>query len=166
MRRLRKWIEVVSKEIKKSAQELGKGGSKSYDIKGLWQRGRDLSVLSAANSQGELGQPPELRPNDHISRICPLSEVPRGGAPSLSKQEMFKDQPVEALRDLSKPLESVKAQEKKYGDRLSPHSNFYHRHIMVLQIQLTTRPSQTRRSFSCNVARSFGRGTFTARNIV
>ena len=92
-----------------------------------------------------------------------------GGAPSLSKQQMFKDQPVEALRDPSKLLESVRAQEKKYGDRLSPHSNFYRRHIMVqkfLQIQLTTGPSQTRRSFSCNVARSFGRGTFTARNIV
>ena len=74
------------------------------------------------------------------------------------------------LDDLNKLLESVKAQEKKYGgNRLSPHSNYYRRHLMVqqfLRAQLTTGPSQTRRDFPRSFARSFGRGTFTARNIV
>ena len=35
-----------------------------------------------------------------------------------------------------------------------------------LQAQLTIGPSQTRRDLSRNVAQSFGRGIFTARNIV
>lgn len=60
-------------------------------------------------------------------------------------------------------------QEKKYEDRLSPHSNFYCRHVMVqqiLQIQLKTKPSPTRRQLALNIARSFGRGHATGRNIV
>ena len=77
---------------------------------------------------------------------------------------------MSALNDLTKLLESVKAQEKKYGgNRLSPLSNYYCRHLMVqqfLQAQLTIGPSQTRRDLSRNVAQSFGRGTVIARNIV
>ncbi len=159
------------KRQKKSARELEKECSKSYDIRALWQRIQKLGILSAANSPGGLGPLSELLPNDHISPACPLSDISRGSASSFSKQQIFKNQQIEALKDLTKLLESIRAKEKKYRDRFSPYSNYYRRHIMVqqfFQAQLTTGPSQTGRSFSCNVARSFGKGTgtFTARNIV
>ena len=63
----------------------------------------------------------------------------------------------------------VAEQEKKYKNKLSPHSNYYQRHVMVqqfFQTQLKTQPSQTRRDLSMTIARGFGRGQTTARNIV
>ncbi len=158
------------KRERKSARELEKEGSKSYNIKALWQRSRELGILSAANSHDGLGQSPKSLPIDPGLPASSLSDVPRGGGSILSKHEISKNQRVSAFNDLTKLLESVKAQEKKYGgNRLSPHSNYYRRHLMVqqfLQAQLTIGPSQTRRDLSRNVAQSFGRGTFTARNIV
>ena len=72
---------------------------------------------------------------------------------------------MEALKDVTRLLTLVTEQEKKYGDRLSPYSNFYRRHLMVqqfLQTQLTSQPSQTRRDLSLTVSRAFGRGHHTA----
>ena len=56
-----------------------------------------------------------------------------------------------ALDDLNRLLKLVIEQEKKYGTRLSPHSNYYRRHVMVqqfLQSQLSSQPSPTRRILS------------------
>lgn len=63
----------------------------------------------------------------------------------------------------------VTEQDQKYGTRLSPHSRFYRRHIMVeqfLQSQLSPQPNPRRQTLSLNVARAFGRGRSTASNIV
>lgn len=87
------------------AQELEKEGSKLYNIRALWQRSQDLGISFAANSQGGLGQPSKSLPNDNVLSTCPLSDVPRGGIPSLSKRQIFTNQQVEALRDLTKLLE-------------------------------------------------------------
>lgn len=77
---------------------------------------------------------------------------------------------MSALNDLAKLLESVKALEKKYGgNKLSPHSNYYCQHLMVqqfFQAQLTSGSSQIRCNLPCNMACLFGRGIFTAQNIV
>lgn len=76
---------------------------------------------------------------------------------------------MEALKDITRLLTLVTEQEKKYEDRLSPHSNFYRRHLMVqqfLQTQLTSQPSQTRRDLSLTVSRAFGRGHHTAQSVV
>lgn len=76
---------------------------------------------------------------------------------------------MEALKDLTRLINLVTEQEKKYKSRLSPHSNYYQRHVMVqqfVQTQLKTQPSQTRRDLSMTIARGFGRGQTTARNIV
>ena len=114
------------KRERKSARELEKEGSKSYNIKALWQRSRELGILSAANSHDGLGQSPKSLPIDPELPASSLSDVPRGGGSILSKHEISKNQRVLALNNLTKLLESVKAQEKKYGgNRLSPHSNYY-----------------------------------------
>lgn len=92
-----------------------------------------------------------------------------GCTPPKSKREVEKEQSINALQNLTRLLELVREQEKKYEERLSPHSNFYRRHVMVqqfLQIQLKNWPSSTQRSLSLIVAESFGRGHNTARNIV
>ena len=70
---------------------------------------------------------------------------------------------------MTRHVELVTEQENKYKERLSPHSNFYRRHVIVqqfLQIQLRTQPSQTRRNLALSIACSFGRNHTTARNIV
>ncbi len=154
----------------RSARKLEKEASKTYNIQALWQRSRDLGMISAVKSQDGLDQAPEsLLNNGAISAAHSLSEIPLGGSPSLSKQEIHKQQQIEALEDLTRLLKLVTEQEKKYEDRLSPHSNFYRRHLMVqqfLQTQLKTQPSQRRRVLALNVARAFGRSNPTARNIV
>ena len=133
----------------------------------LWKRGSDLGLISSANSQERLGQLPELQPNNSVSSL--LSEIPRGGTSLLSKKDIHKSQQIKALDDLNRLLKLVTEQEKKYGTRLSPHSNYYRRHVMVqqfLQSQLNSQPSPTRRTLSLNVAQAFGRSSPTARLIV
>lgn len=158
-----------SKRQRKSARELEEQATKTYDNRALLQRNRNLGMISPANSQVRLGQPPEPQPDDSISSPSPLSKIARGGISLLSNQETLKSQRTEALKDLNKLLKLVTEQDKKYDTRLSPHSDFYCRHIMVqqfLQSQLTPQPSQRRRTLSLNVARAFGRSNPTARNIV
>ena len=62
---------------------------------------------------------------------------------------------------MTRLLEFVTVQEEKYEERLSPHSNFYCRYIMVqqfLQIQLRYNSGATHYNFSINIARLFGKG--------
>ena len=159
-----------SKRQRKSARELEKEATKSYDIRALWQRNHDPGMISPSSQVG-LGQPPESQPNNGVSSPSSLSNITRGGASLLSNQETLKIQRTETLKELNKLLKLVTEQDKKYGTRLSPHSNFYRRHIMVqqfLQSQLTPQPNPRRQTLSLDVARAFGRGRgrATARNIV
>ena len=121
------------KRQRKSARELEKQASKTYDIRALWQRNLDLGMISFADSQGGLVQVPESQPNNSESSPSSVSKIPRGGTSLLSTQQTLKIQRTEALKDLNKLLKLVTEQEKKYGTRLSPHSNYYRRHIMVQQ---------------------------------
>lgn len=138
-----------------AAEELAKEASKSYNIEALWQRSRDLGMVSSASTQEER----------HVSS---LANVPRGSRPPcLKRRQIRKNQQIEALRDLKELLQSVKKQEKKYGDRLSPLSNYYRRHQMVqqfLQAQLKTANGK-RTAISEEIAQGFDRGQPTARNI-
>ena len=115
----------------KSARELREEASKTYNIQALWQRSQDLSMISQANSQVELEQPRELQPNDGTSSIPFLSQIPRRCLPPLSKKQLCKNNRMEALKDLTRLLELVTEQENKYEGRLSPHSNFYQRHVII-----------------------------------
>lgn len=132
----------TSKRQRKSAKESAKQASESYNIMALWQRSKDSD----------------------------LSEIPRGRPLPLTAPQVFIKKRVEALRDLDRLLENVTEQEKKYGDRLAPQSNYYRRHTMVqnfLQYQIKTQQNPvTRFESSLHVANSFKRGRSTARNIV
>ncbi len=64
------------KRERKSARELEKEGSKSYDIRALWQKSRELGILSAANSHDGLGQLSESLPIDPELPVSSLSDVP------------------------------------------------------------------------------------------
>ena len=101
--------------------------------------------------------------------MYPLSQVPPGGSTPQPDQLSFKEERVLALQEITRLLEFVTEQEKKYEDKLSLHSNFYRRHVMFqqfLQIQLKTKPSPTWKELSLNIARFFDRGHNTGRNIV
>ena len=84
-----------------------------------------------ANSQVRPDKSSQLLPIDSVSSAFPLSDILRGGPPPVSKQETYRIQQVEVSKDLNRLLELVTEQDKKYGGRLSPHSNFYRRHLMV-----------------------------------
>ena len=77
---------LSKKRQKKSAWELKKNGSKSYNIRALLQQSQDLGILSFANSPDGLDCPSELLPNDHSSSALRLSDVLRRGASSYSRQ--------------------------------------------------------------------------------
>lgn len=103
---------------------MEKEATKSYDIRALWQRNRDLGMIFPSSQVG-LGQPPELQPNNGVSSLSSLSNIIRDSASLLSNQKTLKIQQTEALKDLNKLLKLVTGQDKKYNTRLSPHSNFY-----------------------------------------
>ena len=88
-------------------------------------------MISQVSKQGGLEQPTELQPNDSVSSISSLAKIPRGCSPLLSKEQIYRNQIVETLEDLTRLLRLVAEQEKKCKYRLSPHSNFYDRHPMV-----------------------------------
>lgn len=95
----------------KSAQELRKEASQTYNTQALWQQSKYLGMISQANSPVELEQPTELQPNASISSFLRLSQVSRGCLPPLSKQQHSKNDRIEALRDLTRLLELVTEQE-------------------------------------------------------
>lgn len=99
----------------------------------------------------------------------PLSQIPRGCISPHPDQLSLREERILALKEITRLLELLTEQEKKYKDRFSPHSNFYCQHIMVqqfIQIQLKTEPSPTKKKTSLNIARSFGRKYGVGRNIV
>lgn len=122
-------------------KDLEKEASKTYNIKALWQPNQDLGLISRENTQPGLASNPESGPSHEISSLSPLSQVPLGCAPLLSSQQIDREQRIIALKEMTRLVELVTEQGMKYKERLSPHNNFYRRHIMVqqfLQIQLRT----------------------------
>ena len=140
-----------------------------YNIMALWRRNQDLGLIPEVNTQPGLAKDSQSGPSCEINLLYPLSQVPSGFALPQSSQQMEREKRTVALKNMTRLVELVTKQENKYKKRLSPHSNFYRRHVMVqqfLQIQLRTQPSQTRRNLALSIARSFGRNYTTARNIV
>ena len=112
------------KKKRKFARELEKEAFNTYNIRALWKRSSDLGLISSANSQERLGQLPELQPNNSVSSIVLLLEIPRGGTSILSKQNTLRSQQIKVLDDLNRLLKLVIEQEKKYGTKLLPHTNY------------------------------------------
>lgn len=80
----------------------------------LWQQSKDLGLNSSASTSTFKSTPDSS-----------LTEILRGGQHFLTGREMFFKQHVKALQDLDRLLEHVTEQEKKYGERLAPQSNYY-----------------------------------------
>ena len=108
----------------KSARDLEKEVSRIYDIQALWHRNRDLGMISNANSQVGLEKSTELQSNNSVYFIPSLFSILCGYSPPFIKQQIHKNQQVEALKELTKLLKLITKQEKEYRDRLSPYSNF------------------------------------------
>lgn len=124
------------------------------------------SLGLTTNAQGGLGQLTESLPN---GIVCPLFQIPRGTSLFLSKQQIYREKQIEALKELTKLMELVTEQEKKYGDRLSLYSHFHCRPLLIqqfFQTQLKNQPSQFRRDLSLTVLHAFGRDHHIARSIV
>lgn len=68
--------------------------------------------------------------------MYPLFQVPPEGSTPQSNQLSFKEERVLALQEITRLLELVMVQEKKYENRLLPYSNFYYQYIMVQQFFL------------------------------
>ena len=109
----------------KSAQGLEKEVSKMYNIQAPWQRSRDLGITSRVNSPVGLDQSRELLPINSESSTLSLSQILCDCSPPLLQQQIKRNQPVDALKDLTRLLNLVTEQEKKYQYKLFPHNNFY-----------------------------------------
>ena len=72
----------------KSARDLEKEASKTYNIQVLWQQSRDLGITSRVNSLVGLEQSRELPPNNSESFTLPLSQISRGCSSPLSQQQI------------------------------------------------------------------------------
>ena len=116
---------------KKSAQELEKKASKTYNIAALWQRSRDLGLVSNASTPERLAKSSNSGIVDAPNPMHSLSQISSGCTPTKSKQEIEKEQRINALQDLTRLFKLATEQEKKYEERLSPYSNFYWLHVMV-----------------------------------
>ena len=84
-------------------------------------------------------------------------------------QEQQRELHASSLVSLNKLLSLVTEQDKKYGYRLSPRSNFFQRHVMVkqfLSIQTRKIPGQTCQELARSITASLNRGYTTTRNIV
>lgn len=66
---------------KKFANELKKEVSKIYNIMALWQRNRDLGIISEAKTQSWVAKDSESGPTPEINPLYPLSQVPSGSNP-------------------------------------------------------------------------------------
>lgn len=63
-----------------SRKGIIKEASKTYNIKELWQRNRDLGLNSKVDAPSELVESLESAPGKEISPSAPSSKVSRGGA--------------------------------------------------------------------------------------
>lgn len=99
-----------------------------------------------------------------------VNDIPLSAAcdPPVSQRQAYKDLQKDALTSLTRFLDLVMEQEKKYEYRLGIKSNFYQRHLMVkhfLAIQKRM-PDNDRRNLAEIVASTFDRGKTTGQTII
>lgn len=124
---------AITNRKKGATRKLKKQALATYNLEGLWKWGTELSILLQSCSQRESDQSLESLPSDIVSSLNLLSEISQDLAPLLLEQQTLANQRTEALNDLNRLLKLITEQKKKYGYKLSPHGNFYQRHVMVQQ---------------------------------
>lgn len=151
----------------KSARESQQEASQTYSISGLFARSHEKAVRLEQEKLDNMTRATELSGGEE--RYTLNLPVPAACAPPLTFKQRQIEKQIQALADLEKLLNSVTEQDKKYGCRFSPHTNFFQRHLMVkqfLNIQKRKLSGQTRRGLVISLAASFGQGHTTGRNIV
>ena len=158
-----KGSSATEERKKRNAREYQRQASQNYNLSDMFAK---LREKAARLEQTRL----EKRPGDmEVSKETEDIPIPPACSPPLTSQEQRKEIRAKSLVSLEKLLSLVIEQDKKYGYRLSPRSNFFQRHLMVkqfLSIQTRKLLGQTRRQLATSVAASFSRGQTTARNIV
>ena len=103
----KKGLKSTQMRHNKSAQDLEKEASKTYNIQVLWQQSRDLGITFRINSPVGLEQSRELSPINSKSSTLSLSQIPRGCSLPLSQQQIERNQWEKALKHLTRLLNLV-----------------------------------------------------------
>ena len=93
-----------------------------------------------------------------FSILC-LPQTPCSCPPLFFQQQTDKNHQIQVLKNLTRLLNVVIKQEKKYKYRLLPYSKFYCQHLIIeqfFQIQFKIQPSQTRKNLFLIVSCVFG----------
>ena len=126
----RAWLRLFIAK-KKAAKKWEEEGHKSYNIQALWQRNRDLGIIS--NIQAQPGPSEALDPGDaDANSSYPLSKVLLGCSLSQYKQEVDQEQHTIALKDTTKLIGLVTVQVEKYVERLLYRSERYQLQLLCL----------------------------------
>lgn len=94
--------KATSKRRRKAAKGLEEDGLQSYQIEALWERNRELGMLSQNSTQAESVE------------LNSLSQIPRGQKYLKSKKEMRMEDRKEAFQAMNRLLQLVTEQEKLY----------------------------------------------------
>lgn len=136
----------------KSGKEFQKQASQSYSLTAMVEKKKAVAAEQAENGIG----------------LAKDMSIPAACDPSVSQRQTFKDLRKDAWIDLTRLLDLVTEQEKKYGYGLGLKSNFNQRHLMVkhfLAIQ-KRKPAENRRDLAEIVASTFDRGKTSGRLII
>lgn len=79
------------KKRKKSAQELEKEASKTYNITALWQHNRNLASISNAGALKKLAHNSDSGIVNTPNQVVPFLQIPSGCSSPKSKQEIQKE---------------------------------------------------------------------------
>lgn len=90
----------------KYVQDLEKKASKIYNIKALQQQSQNLGMIFKINNQVRLEQSTELQPNNNLSSIFFLSNVPPRYTSHL-KEQIYNKQQVKILENLNRLLQLI-----------------------------------------------------------
>ena len=158
-----KGSSATEERKKRNVREYQRQASQSYNLSDMFAKSREkiarLEQTRLEEGPGNIKSPIETEVIP-ISSACPLL---------LIFQKEQKEIRATGLVSLERLLSLVTEQDKKYGYKLSPQSNFFQRHIMVkqfLSIQTRKIPGQTRQQLAGSVVASFNQGHTTAQNIV
>lgn len=140
--------------------------SQSYSLKAMVEKNKTVAAEQAQERAQVEERLINISDNAGLARDIPITAACN---PPISKRQALYNLRVDALESLTRLLDLVTEQEKKYGYRLGLQSNFYQRHLMVkhfLASQKHQKLRQKRFELAEAVASTFDRGQTTAQNII
>ena len=144
-----------------NGQKNQKQASQSYSLAKMIEKQKAIAVKRTQDKEKSVDIPDEAELASNIS-------IPVACDPLIFQRQVFKNLRPQALASLTRLLNLVIKQEKKYGYRLGVQSNFYQRHLMVkhfLAIQKRI-SDKDRQDLAKMVASTFDRDKTMGQNIV